>query len=252
VPKNNVPVTQVAFSPTEHLLAWTDRSGSFHRWRDPIPKGYPEPIVKQSKSSKPTGHFDLFAKDGLDPNDDLGAEEHGEFEADPDANMDDQEFDDDNFVIDDLEDGGYRDTKANDQALDPKDYDGPVREMGITFEFVLELRLADLVPLLVSIIKSQPPFQPGSTPLVNGKRYLGMNRISYHAHILTSASHLLKAFNHIGVIEVTVQDTHNLVTADFFDGSIRNGINFTDHLKYDIGYIGVDSFVELSPHRCSY
>jgi chromosome transmission fidelity protein 4 len=44
-------ITQIAFSPTKNLLAWTDFAGSLYRWSDPIPSSSPSPVVSTSTSA---------------------------------------------------------------------------------------------------------------------------------------------------------------------------------------------------------
>jgi chromosome transmission fidelity protein 4 len=44
-------VTQIAFSPTRNLLAWTDFAGSLYRWSDPIPSSSPSPVTSVSTST---------------------------------------------------------------------------------------------------------------------------------------------------------------------------------------------------------
>lgn len=117
-------IMQIAFSPRDNLLAWTDKQGSFHRWPKPISDNFPSPVKSATRNDAsgvqtagPNG-AELFPDD-MNLNDDLAEEE--DFGAD--MGDIDGELDDPNFVIDDL--GiGYQDEPASTKHNDD------IREMG--------------------------------------------------------------------------------------------------------------------------
>ncbi|KAH9935365.1 uncharacterized protein B0H18DRAFT_975539 [Fomitopsis serialis] len=187
------PVTEIAFSPSQNLIAWTDLEGTFTRWPEPIPASAPDPL-KPSAASSATGVqkkrartptlFDIEADKEF-----AGKDAGGDVDVDDDVGVD---LDNDDWILDDL--GGGMDD--DDKKWSAKD---GVKEM-------------------VSVTKAQPAFQPGSTPMENKKRYL--------------------AYNMIGVIEITDQDTHHIVNVEFYDKTARKSYHFTDHFKYDLASLG--------------
>jgi len=66
--------------------------------------------------------------------------------------------------------------------------------------------------------KAQDSFQPGSTPMRGGRRYL--------------------AFNMLGLISVVEKDDVNLVTIEFHDRSAHAGSHFSDSFKFSLGALG--------------
>ncbi|KAJ3836279.1 hypothetical protein F5878DRAFT_586855 [Lentinula raphanica] len=194
-------ITQIAFSPKEHVIAWTDASGNFVRWREPIPLNLPNSVKRLSSATATTTRtgpdapqVDLFGEaDGLSLDnfkdfDDLG---------DPSAgDKVDFDIDDADFVIDDV--GNYLEDK-------------PSRTRG---------KEDGLVKEMVSITKAQPAFQPGATPFQGNKRFM--------------------AYNMLGVIEATrsEQEEYNLVNVDFFDKSARKSFHFNDTHKCHLAYLG--------------
>ncbi|KAI0695530.1 WD40-repeat-containing domain protein, partial [Cytidiella melzeri] len=193
------PITQMAWSPSQNLLAWTDNEGVLTRWQECIPPDGIDPVRPSAAASRVL----TTAKKRVDASGlfDFVTEDAKELAGDPDADMADVtegamvDLDDD-WILDDLG-GGMND---DDEKEKDRKFDGAgFREM-------------------VSVTKAQPPFQPGSTPMENKKRYL--------------------AYNMIGVIEVTDQDTHHIVNVEFHDRSLRKGYHFTDHFKYNLAALG--------------
>lgn len=113
---------QLAFSPSQNLLAWTDSEGILTWWKDPVPADSPDPV----KQNMPT---DISAKvkaastsrNNDSDNNAIGKDPHAE------GNDNGNVYDDD-WIIDDLGDG-----MADDSAEDArKRGDEFVKEMGMS------------------------------------------------------------------------------------------------------------------------
>ena len=117
----NVMVTQLAFSPSQNMLAWTDMDGTLTRWPSPIPATAPDP-VSTTKTSKTTT---IPVTRGVTPtlfDQDLEAPANGGRDVDLDEDMG-IDLENDDWILDDLGDG---------MADDEKKWAGKdgVREMG--------------------------------------------------------------------------------------------------------------------------
>ncbi|KAJ6609897.1 WD40-repeat-containing domain protein [Mycena sp. CBHHK59/15] len=138
-------ITQLAFSPTQNLIAWTSEDGVFTRWPNPISDTFSDPVkpatelagsaVVSLAQELPPALFDTDDVEGVDAGD-----------AD----------------LDNVSEG------PNDWIDDDDDVEdlGDIASEGMGTAFVKEM---------VSITKAQPPFQPGATPMVDKKRYLAFN-----------------------------------------------------------------------------
>ncbi|KAL1411681.1 DNA polymerase alpha accessory factor Mcl1 [Vanrija albida] len=80
---------------------------------------------------------------------------------------------------------------------------------------------------VVNVTKAQEAFVPGSTAWRSKKRYL--------------------AFNMIGMVDATDQETHNVVNVEFHDKSARRGYHFSDATKYTMASLGEQGIVYAAP-----
>jgi chromosome transmission fidelity protein 4 len=151
----SILITSLSFSPTQNLLAWTDTDGVFSRWVEPVLSPSPSPF--KTSPVTPVNHSaeELF-----------GDNKEGDVGGDLSVDMPD-----DDWIIDDV---GILDEEE--EGRDKHLGGGLVKEMGRLdlSSFKAELQRNDSY-LSVSITKAQPPFQPGSTPMVGKKRYLGLS-----------------------------------------------------------------------------
>lgn len=119
-------ITQIAFSPTKNLLAWTDFAGSLYRWSEPVPSSSPSPVASTSTSSltrpvrrgpTPT----LFDDDAVVPTSNQQANE--------DAGLGGADnFENEDWILDDVGDGLEDDVGA--QGDDGHAF---VKEMGMEY-----------------------------------------------------------------------------------------------------------------------
>ncbi|KAI8993813.1 hypothetical protein BD414DRAFT_480518 [Trametes punicea] len=194
----NAPVTQMAFSPSKNLLAWTDTAGDLTRWPEPIPSSAPDPVKVSVGTSSVTAPVQRKEAPTLFDDDASATVQVTKPRGTNDTQLDEDlgiDLDNDDWILDDLG-GGLDDDDGEARLLAAE---GGIKEM-------------------VSVTKAQPAFQPGATPMENKKRYL--------------------AYNMIGVIEVTDQDTHHIVNVEFHDRSARKSYHFTDHFRYDLASLG--------------
>lgn len=122
------PIVQLAFSPRENMLAWTDMGGIFTRWHDAVPSSFTDPNKQPFTNGAATTslsrkELDLFgeeaAGDGLgEPTDDLKGND-----VDMDIGI---EGVDDDWIIDDVGDG----LQDAPEAVRKWDGGDGVREMG--------------------------------------------------------------------------------------------------------------------------
>ncbi|KAK4704612.1 chromosome transmission fidelity protein 4, partial [Phenoliferia sp. Uapishka_3] len=211
-------ITDISFHPiaTANTLAWVDIGGHLNQWKDVLPSHLPDPsLIPSSKrdrsvsrapsnGAKPKKGRSGFVDDQAS-GEDLG--DDGNDDEDEDGE-DGKRLEREDWIEDDLENEFGEDAQVRKRSEAVGDWakgSGTEVEKSYTSSYV-------------SSSKGQDPFQPGSTPLKDKKRYL--------------------AFNMIGNIQVIEREDQNIVTVDFHDQSTHLGFHFNDTFKYNIGAIG--------------
>lgn len=135
---NGSTVSQLAFSPTQNLLAWTDIKGVFSRWTQPVPSNLPDPVKRSTGAiGSPTVHMGREGASNLFEESDAG-------DVEDMKDVDDHMLEvDEDWVIDDQPDhaevlrGHGRDGDEDDDGYGP----GKIKEMGECHFIVLCLTI---------------------------------------------------------------------------------------------------------------
>ncbi|SCV67357.1 BQ2448_6003 [Microbotryum intermedium] len=208
-------VTDLAFqpTPTTNMLAYVHLSGQMTMWKDVIPSTMAKPTWSLAK-----------AQQMLDARNEREEREMSESVTSK-VGEDDGKGDD--YFGDDL-DGWLDDDEGLMQKME-EDRDGADKRMnGVIskYERVGGDRISSSRFMTAgtssshsyAYTKGQPPFQPGSTPFREKRRYL--------------------AFSMLGLIHAVDRDDHNLVTIEFHDRSAQTGTHFNDSFKFTMGALG--------------
>jgi chromosome transmission fidelity protein 4 len=159
-------VTQIAWSPTQNLIAWADAEGTLVRYHDAVPKTFADPVTAPSGAGVTMNSTKRKETSILD---DLLAGEGGlDEEKNGDVALDGDDDGMNDFLDDDLgeflkDDGGEAQFRSGQVEVGKRCSSLP--------------RTILLKPqLLVNITKAQGSFQPGATPMdaSKRKRLLGM------------------------------------------------------------------------------
>ena len=126
-------ITQISFSPTRNILAWTDFAGSLYRWSDPIPSSSPSPVASTSTSA-------LTRPVRRGPTPTLFDDEAVGHTSKQQANEDDglggaDDFENEDWILDDVGDGMVDDVGA--QGDDGQEF---VKEMGMEYFYTAAMR----------------------------------------------------------------------------------------------------------------
>jgi hypothetical protein len=119
-------ITQISFSPTRNILAWTDFAGSLYRWSDPIPSSSPSPVASTS-----TPALTRPVRRGPTPTlfDDEAVGHTSKQHANEDVGLGGaDDFENEDWILDDVGDGMEDDAGA--QGDDGHEF---VKEMGMEY-----------------------------------------------------------------------------------------------------------------------
>ena len=119
-------ITQLSFSPTRNILAWTDFAGSLYRWSDPIPSSSPSPVASTSTSA-----VTRPVRRGPTPTlfDDEAVGHTSKQQANEDVGVGGaDDFENEDWILDDVGDGMQDDVGAH--GDDGHDF---VKEMGMEY-----------------------------------------------------------------------------------------------------------------------
>lgn len=126
------PVTSMAFSPVSNILAFTDSTGSFVRWSDPVPSTLPHPAETFGAAAKgrvapARGQSPLFGEDDEedDAKDDRAARKGKGKETEETS---DDGYADDWIIDEDEDEGAFKGLLKKDEGAGR--WDGNGREVG--------------------------------------------------------------------------------------------------------------------------
>ncbi|KAI6121564.1 hypothetical protein F5141DRAFT_1186762 [Pisolithus sp. B1] len=132
----NAIITQLAFSPSQNLLAWTDNEGILTWWREPVPAGSPDPIKQSGAANIQDGSIKhKIPPTSWGPDDDVnmsGVDSRGIAAGE---NGDGNEYGDD-WIIDDLGDGMEDEAEGNGKTEGENKF---VKEMAYNTVGVIEV-----------------------------------------------------------------------------------------------------------------
>ncbi|KAK9453102.1 WD40-repeat-containing domain protein [Dipodascopsis uninucleata] len=213
-------VINLAWHPTANTLSFTTNQGQLYTIPEVIASHMDAPIGLDRESN----FVDTVTKRTDTSKHKIDADE-----ANSDVLAEQDMFNDDDddleaWMDEDLEaddDQGNEDLRRRKDGPELYDYDGPHRSKRIMIDEADDFsrskkRFTEIVKRM-----QHEPFQPGSTPWRNGRRYLALNSVGY-----------------IWTVE---GDMHNTVTVSFFDRGRHREYHFTDHFQYDKACLTEDS-----------